>query len=197
MSPKSDASKTGRRSRKTERHPDDGEGVALDCPSVTFGVRGTLSKQGGALSKQEGASTKRNVAFSIQYVAFVNARATFSILDGASWNPGVSFTKPSDALPIHRSRPSIPRVSFSFIGRDHRFQVSPFRRKRAARYPGRHARDSQASDGHETARPPMMNEPSERFLSTAPFIAPRFSLATAPESRRGPHSRTCSAHARV
>lgn len=72
----SDGSKMKRRSRRTERRPDDCEGVVLDCPSATFGAR-------GALSKQEGALTKRKVILSNQDVTLTSSRAPFAIRNGA------------------------------------------------------------------------------------------------------------------
>jgi hypothetical protein len=44
---------------EAERRPDDCESVALDCPGVTFGEK-------GALSREEDAFTKRSVALSIE-----------------------------------------------------------------------------------------------------------------------------------
>jgi hypothetical protein len=122
--PESDASKTRRRFLKTKRRPDDGEGVALDCPSVTFGVRGAPSKRDGALAKP-------NVVPSIQGVVFSSARATSSIRDDTFCEPSVTFTKPSGAPAIHRSTPSIQSASFSTKKCDEVFQKTRSRLTRS------------------------------------------------------------------
>ena len=115
--PESDGSKTKCRSRRTKRRSRDDEGVALDCRSVTFDPRDAVSKHEHTITKRNVALAKRNVALTIQGVAFSIARAPFAIRIEAF----------SSVVRHSRNQVALSQ----FIGRDYRFKVRLYRRKRA------------------------------------------------------------------